>query len=236
MNAELPGNFKRAVETLRRPKTLRASHAGFGFSTITTVHSRNADELAELEAFINQEVQPDNRGLNLVRGTPVEPGVWDVNLESYRQAVERKCRDVSEGKLPLQRFALSRLNGAKERVMYYEVERVARTGTYHAPCRAGRIGAVLYENGDVAACEVLGDRMGNIRDFNLDFSRLWFYERAQALRRKIVKQRCRCTWECAVATNILFGPRYWPGFCGNGAAAGAGKRRHPGLPVRLPSR
>jgi MoaA/NifB/PqqE/SkfB family radical SAM enzyme/cellulose synthase/poly-beta-1,6-N-acetylglucosamine synthase-like glycosyltransferase len=206
----VPGNFRQAVETLHKLRALRERHDGFGFSTITTVHGRNADEMADLERYIAEEIRPDNRGLNLVRGTPLDPATLDVNLQAYGEAVERKRRDVSGGTLPLQNFSLSTLNAAKERVMYRDVERVARTGAYRAPCRAGRIGAVMYENGDVAACEILDRKIGNVRDVGLDFSRLWFSPAADTLRREIDEGRCRCTWECAVATNVLFGPRYWP--------------------------
>ena len=97
----------------------------------------------------------------------------DVDLQPYRES-ERKRQSVAEGDIPLQSFSLTQLNGAKERVLYAEVERVARTGAYKSPCRAGRIGAVMYENGDVAACEILGQSIGNLRDYGLDFSRLWF--------------------------------------------------------------
>jgi MoaA/NifB/PqqE/SkfB family radical SAM enzyme/cellulose synthase/poly-beta-1,6-N-acetylglucosamine synthase-like glycosyltransferase len=206
----VPGNFHRAVETLHRLRLLRDRYRGFGFSTLTTVHGRNAHELAELERFIDEEIRPDNRGLNLVRGRPIDPTVLEVDVRAYSDAVERKRRGVLDGKVPLQPLPLSRLNAAKERVMYREVERVTRTGAYRAPCRAGRVGAVLYENGDVAACEILDRQIGNLRDFGFDFSRLWFSPQAQELRRDISKRRCRCTWECAVGTNVLFGPRYWP--------------------------
>jgi MoaA/NifB/PqqE/SkfB family radical SAM enzyme/cellulose synthase/poly-beta-1,6-N-acetylglucosamine synthase-like glycosyltransferase len=206
----VPGNFRRAVETLRKLRALREHSEGFGFSTLTTVHGRNAGELAELERFIDEEIRPDNRGLNLVRGRPLDPSVLEVDLSAYSAAVERKRSDVVEGKLPLQRLSLTRLNAAKERVMYREVERVTRTGAYRAPCQAGRIGAVLYENGDVAACEILDRKVGNLRDFGLDFSSLWFSQPARELRRDILERRCRCTWECALGTNVIFGPRYWP--------------------------
>ena len=206
----VPGNFNRAIETLKRLRDIRDSHDGFGFSTLTTVHGRNAGELAELERYIDEHIRPDNRGINLVRGTPFDPATLDVDLRPYQEAVERKRRAVVEKRLPLQAFPLSSLNGAKERVLYAEVARVARTGAFRSPCRAGRIGAVLYENGNVAACEVLDHTIGNLRDFDLDFGRLWFSPRAEALRREISERRCRCTWECAVNTNVLFGPRYWP--------------------------
>lgn len=223
----VPGNFRRAVETLGRLRRLRERYDGFGFSTLTTVHGRNAHELVGLERFITEEIQPDNHGINLVRGRPVDPSLLEVDVRAYSDAVERKRRAVVEGKIPLPRFALTRLNAAKERVMYREVERVARTGAYRAPCQAGRVGAVLYENGDVAACEILEQRIGNLKDFGFDFSSLWFSPRARELRQAIRKRRCRCTWECAIGTNVLFGPRYWPELLLEWATAG--RRTRPSL-------
>lgn len=219
----VPGNFRQAIETLHRLRALRKSHEGLGFSTLTTVHRRNAHELAALERFIDEEIRPDNRGINLVRGTPFDPTTLDVDLQPYRDAAERKRQGVADGTIPLQSFSLSQLNGAKERVLYAEVERVARTGAYKSPCRAGRIGAVMYENGDVAACEILGQSIGNLRDYDLDFSRLWFSGRANETREMIDRQHCRCTWECAVNTNVLFGPRYWPSLLREWITGGARK-------------
>jgi len=227
------GNFGKALETLRRLKRLRDENEGLGFSTITTVHSRNAHELEELEALIDSEVRPDNRGLNLIRGTPIDPSTLDVDLAAYRDTVERKRADVTQGKLPLQQFALTRLNAAKDRVLYREVERVARTGLYRAPCRAGRVGAVMYENGDVAACEILDRKIGNIRDFDLDFGALWFSDAAEKLRSDITRHKCRCTWECATSTNVLFGPRYWPELLKEWAG-GPDASPRPAPPDRLP--
>ena len=227
----VPGNFRRCVDTLGRLRALRDSVPGFGFSTITTVHGRNADELPALERFIDEEIRPDNRGLNLVRGKPLDPSVLQVDLRAYRDAVERKRRDVASGRLPLQRWSMARLNAAKDRVLYREVERVARTGTFRAPCRAGRIQAVVYENGDVAACEILERKIGNLRDHGGDFPSLWFSDAAEALRREISERRCRCTWECAVNTNVLFGPRFWPEL---GLELASGGRRERPAPPRGP--
>jgi MoaA/NifB/PqqE/SkfB family radical SAM enzyme/glycosyltransferase involved in cell wall biosynthesis len=224
----VPGNFDRAVETLRRLRRIRDEVAvGFGFTTLTTVHARNAEDLPALERFVEEEVRPDNRGLNLVRGRPLDPSVLDVDLAAYRAAVARKAASLAAGRLPLQGFRFARLHAAKDRVLHREVERVARTGAYRSPCLAGTVGAVVYENGDVAACEILDRRIGNLRDFGGDFRRLWFSPGAEALRREIEERRCRCTWECAVSTNVLFGPRHWPALArewARGPRAGAADR------------
>jgi len=42
---------------------------------------------------------------------------------------------------------------------------------YKIPCYAGNISGVMYPEGDVYPCELLGKehKIGNIRDFELDF-------------------------------------------------------------------
>ena len=54
-----------------------------------------------------------------------------------------------------------------------------------------------------------------VRDKALDVSRLsvdpdCYAEPSRALRREIRETGCRCTWECAVADNVLFSPRSRP--------------------------
>jgi glycosyltransferase involved in cell wall biosynthesis len=60
----------------------------------------------------------------------------------------------------------------------------------------------------VKPCELYADKIGNIRDFNYDFSRLWKSGAAARMRARIRKEKCFCTHECNWTTNILFNPRY----------------------------
>ena len=78
------------------------------------------------------------------------------------------------------------------------------------PCTAGTLSAVVFENGSVHPCELLGRELGNLDDHGWDLARLWTSAAARELRREIEATRCACTWECAVANNVLFSPRRWP--------------------------
>ena len=100
---------------------------------------------------------------------------------------------------------------ARDRLMYEHVERVAGGATEpHLPCTAGALSAVVFEDGSVHPCEILGKSMGNLNDVDWDLAALWRSAESDALRREIVDTRCKCTWECAQADNVLFNARSWP--------------------------
>ena len=74
----------------------------------------------------------------------------------------------------------------------------------------GSLSAVIFENGSVQPCEILGREIGNLNDHAWDLGRLWNAPAAESLRREIADTRCACTWECAQADNVLFNKRAWP--------------------------
>ena len=69
----------------------------------------------------------------------------------------------------------------------------------------------MFANGDVYPCELLIDKsLGNLRDVNYDFKKLWFSPKADETRRFIRESKCFCTYECFLTINILFNPRMMP--------------------------
>ncbi|HMB02399.1 MAG TPA: SPASM domain-containing protein, partial [Isosphaeraceae bacterium] len=64
----------------------------------------------------------------------------------------------------------------------------------------------IKSNGDVMACELRDDKLGNIREHDYDFRNLWLSGKAQAISKDILDNKCFCTHECFMSTNILFNP------------------------------
>jgi len=83
---------------------------------------------------------------------------------------------------------------------------------YVTPCYAGNLSGVMYPEGDVYPCEILGDehKIGNIRDFDLNFKKLWLSHKAKKEVKFIRKSKCYCTHECFNIVNILFNPKFYP--------------------------
>jgi len=77
-------------------------------------------------------------------------------------------------------------------------------------CQAGRAIAVLQPEGDVNLCEVLDWPLGNLREVDFDWKRIWEGEAAQRGREMIDQTGCSCTHECFLTASILFGKEHYP--------------------------
>ena len=77
-------------------------------------------------------------------------------------------------------------------------------------CHTGKLSFVLRSTGQVFPCELLNKPMGNIREVNYDFRKIWYSEKSDEIRRWISDTKCFCTHECFMTLNILFSPLHWP--------------------------
>jgi hypothetical protein len=62
---------------------------------------------------------------------------------------------------------------------------------------------VIYSNGDVVECETKNSALGNLREVNYDFRRLWFSERASQVAREAANG-CFCTHECGHYASAIY--------------------------------
>ena len=80
---------------------------------------------------------------------------------------------------------------------------------YISPCHAGSLFGIITSNGKVYPCEILEDKLiGDLRDFDMDFLKLWNTEKNKEIKNFIIKSKCKCTYECAMSFNILGNWRY----------------------------
>ncbi len=76
------------------------------------------------------------------------------------------------------------------------------------PCYAGLTYGVLDARGDVYLCELL-DKVGNIRDSDCNFEKIWKSEEANKQREFIRNKNCYCTHSCFQISNVLTNPGVW---------------------------
>jgi MoaA/NifB/PqqE/SkfB family radical SAM enzyme len=223
---QVPGGHARSMASVRAYREqARGRGRRLGVGVIVTVTQENQDVLAaHLEELVD-ELRPDNVTINLARGDAMERHLLDVDLDRYREVVATKRRLMESGRLPYFDYPLARLAVARDRLMYEHVERVAAgRAEPHLPCTAGTLSAVVFEDGSVHPCELLGKPLGNLHATGWDLAALWDAAPARGLRDEIRDTRCRCTWECAQADNVLFAPRHWPRLL----RESLGGRRRPG--------
>lgn len=206
---DLEGSHARALASLDAYREQAAGRKRLGVGLIVTLTRENQDSLAQHVEELVREHKPDNVTINLARGTALDETLLEVDLDRYAELVATKERLMNEGVLDYFDFPLARLAWARDRQMYRYVEAVARKRDDYLPCTAGTLSAVIFEDGEVHPCEILGKSMGNLSEVDWDLSRLWEAREARELRGEIDATRCRCTWECAQADNVLFQPKKW---------------------------
>ena len=108
-----------------------------------------------------------------------------------------------------QNTAQGRLHFAKDKMSYDYVKKAYMKPFYQSHCPAGKLFGIIDAKGNVFACEILEkDIIGNLRNNNLNFLKIWNNEKNKKLRQFISKTNCNCTYECALSYNFMSNLKY----------------------------
>jgi MoaA/NifB/PqqE/SkfB family radical SAM enzyme len=194
------GNFERFLSTYRKLADLKRSFPNFKLNLQTVLCTYNKNNLDEFLGYIESELPKiDFHSFELLRGDPRDKEMQTLQADEYEDILpklERYWRNFKGTKGLVRDF----------KIMSKEVElNILKKKRQVYPCYAGSISGVIEPAGDVRLCEPL-DKIGNLRDHNLDFKKLWFSEKAESMRRSIKRGDCYCTHSCFVASSLAFSP------------------------------
>jgi len=200
------------LKTAQGLKDLQKSEPNLSLGVITTQTPDNERQLDEIYKFALERLKVDNFGFNIARlnskvGTTANLGIY----EKFTQ----KLID-NKGSLMFN-FPFSSFFIAKKNVVFKQVLKIHKEKRYQTPCFSGNLRVVIDEMGNVYPCETLqycsGKQsflMGNLRNYDLNFKKLFFSPGAQKIKNYIKKTKCFCAHECDLETNILFNPKFLP--------------------------
>jgi len=208
----IKGLFDNCIDSFRRVQ----SFGGNVFGNISiTVSLSNADTApATYESLI------DDYGVDAITCVAVrDEGVYATPpddkkriLVAYSEITHRIRRDIANGRLSgyNPKTLQGRLMNRKNEIMYQTIEDIYLEPEFKSYCYAGSLFGVIAANGDVYPCEILDRPLGNLRDYDFNFMRLWRDATAQDTRKWIRDTKCTCTYECAWSFNILANYQYLP--------------------------
>lgn len=203
-------SWQHLLKTWHKLKELQRLYPRLSLGIITVVNETNQHVYPGFIDELVDTFQPNQISVNLVRDTTsLANKPPNAVLDAYEQAIERYEWHMQHKTLN----ALSYLGGAivraKEAVQKKLIYRVMRFDEFVTPCTAGDLIYVIWEDGRVNACEMLPDTVGNIIGDAADnnFRNIVRSSQAKALRRRIVEEQCKCSYECAMTVNTLFS---WP--------------------------
>ena len=205
------GIFGKAAETYKELKKIEQAYAKFNVNVEITVSAFNQDRLHELYDYLKDNLKVNSVFTLLVRGQPRDTSAMGVDIAKYEEFNNVLDQDVKQSGLTgYYNFPFYDFINAKRIIRHKIITRTITERKRQIPCYAAKLSVVLLSNGDVVPCELLKDKLGNVRDVGYDFKAIWYSEKAREIRRQIRKTRCFCTYECFLTNNILFNPRMLP--------------------------
>ena len=118
---------------------------------------------------------------------------------AYRSAIDFLIHKMKHEKLS----GLSKITQAF-RIEYYNlVKEIIRDKTQVIPCYAGIASAQISPDGDVWSCCIKAESMGNLRDNDYNFKKIWKSEEFKKERKSIKNKECQCPLANAAYTNML---------------------------------
>ncbi len=203
----VPGLYKRLCKTVNSLHNLKSKFKNLGVAANITYSGYNYKDIFNIFQTVKKTLPLDNISLTLTRGIPKEKKALDFLIDNYYLLFDMINKDEKQYRYysKLKKIFARGKDLYKKKIIYNAYTEKSLT----VPCRAGRDIGVMTENGNIHACELLNDRLGNIRDFDYDFKKLWGSEQVKKIRKKISKTNCFCTYECVIGPNILFNPVFF---------------------------
>jgi len=195
------GNFEKFEERLEQYLDLRREFPNFVVGIHSVVSVFSVGHLDELIAYADQsgadqfitEIAEPRMELDTV-GLPITP-----SPEEYAAAIDRLITYVESKSYK----GVAKITEAF-RVEYYKlVKRILDEQDQVIACYAGWASAQIYADGTVWPCCVRADDLGNLREHEYDFGKIWFGEKIKEVRRSIKAKECYCPLANASYTNML---------------------------------
>lgn len=201
------GTFKRSIQTWKECKKIANIYNNLRLGVTFTINLINQNESEEFINWVIKELQPDVYGLMKTRQSPRGgEELKDISLEKYNTARKAIIKYIKEGKI-----------GDAPAIFSHYVYQTIADGKRSFHCYAGKHGGFINYNGDVNVCEVFPDaqcsdqplKLGNLRDYDMDFLKLWNSEHALKIKQLVGKHpACEmCTHETeGILPSMFFEP------------------------------
>ena len=131
-------------------------------------------------------------------------------IEAYKLLTDKIKHDESKNILEgyNTKTLQGRLQNTKNKIMYKNIISTYLEPKFISNCYAGSTFGVINADGSVYPCEILDKPLGSLRDYDMNFMKLWADTKTLDTKKWIKDTKCNCTYECAWSFNILGNAKY----------------------------
>jgi len=201
----VPGNFKKLEETISLLKPLADEYKNFHLELGTVVSKFNVNDLREIEDYVhsagiesyrNEIAEERTEFHNIGDGITPTPDNYEKLMEQFKKKIRGNISNKKQYAKVTEAFRLT----------YYDlVTKIISQNTQVIPCFGGVSNVHINFDGEVWPCCVLGysKPMGNVRDSDFDFQKVWRSQQAKEVRKFIKDKNCACPLANQWYSNIL---------------------------------
>ncbi len=188
------GSWEIVIDTARRLQSMKKEYPRLDVQTCTCFMNSNQDKIFEWYNFLKYQLKPDKVNFNYIRPPAADAKELEIDGARYARLAATIDEDSRRGTLK-NHYAgeIGFFKAALDVYMHGLIAKTQETQQAQLTCYAGTAGGVIYDEGTVSSCENLAP-VGNLRDFDWNFQKLWFSPPMQA-RRKQAADGCFCTHE-----------------------------------------
>jgi MoaA/NifB/PqqE/SkfB family radical SAM enzyme len=200
----LEGSFKNLMQSYTALQKIKNPRLTIGVHSV--VSKLNFENFPEIYKFVEKNLHPDSY-ITEIAEKRTELDNRDLKIfpdeKEYAKAIDFLLEKMEHKKA----HGFSKITRAL-RINYYEItKKVLHKKTQIIPCYAGFASGQISAEGEVWSCCVRGENMGNLRDENYDFQKIWFGKKAASLRKSIKNKECYCPLASASYTSMLMDPK-----------------------------
>ncbi len=200
-------SFQKAEETVLALKDWNKRFPNFEISVLTVLNKHNFRDFQAIADYVEHQLGV-RQGFEIVRGRQYLQLQDGVNQDSINIKAAPQEDDIFLTIEDLE-WIKPRLNAhyRNERKYYRKMSptyrlpqttfevvlRSLKENKSIVPCLAGNLFGVIYPEGEVGVCELLTS-IGNLRDHDLDFNKLWYSEKAKQMKAQV--KGCFCPQGC----------------------------------------
>lgn len=196
------GAFEKTSKTIRALLELKKQYPNIGVGTNFTLSSFNQDYWKETIDYMRDDLNVDTINIGLARGETKEKEAKEYKIEHYWNAQRYLARTNRREYFSPPARALALFKDIAQIETIYKV--VTDKPPAYYQCLAGRVFSVITETGVVYPCEMIPMPMGNLRDYAMNYKKLWKSPAAQRIRDHVKTRVCMqgCTYECAMTASL----------------------------------
>ncbi|MDD6211471.1 MAG: radical SAM protein [Bacteroidales bacterium] len=213
----VPGNFYKAVETLKKLDDHFRDDGKVLKNVSTVITKYNLEEVYDFMMWIYGRFNTSTHTIEAARGMTREDGVkiltestlrklQDMISPVYSAYAERMVNDTSGLRKPITRFFYLGLIRTLYNVRASNIDKPTPWGM---DCTAGETTLVIDYDGRFRACE-LREPLGNVKDYGCDVDAVM---RGYPMKQEIeaighgYAANCWCTHGCWITSSIIFNPK-----------------------------